>query len=76
MNPNGPVTALATCGHCREIVAVNVRAKRYRCPDCRRAVRPGFRTWEEWCAMEGVGEHDCPRCSRAPLPFEMLGVWD
>ena len=76
MEPGGPVTALTICDHCREVVAVNVRATRYRCRRCRRTVRPPFRSWNEWVRIEGIPALACPRCARSPLPFEMLGIWD
>ena len=76
MDPNGPLLAVMACEHCRNVIGVNVRAQRHRCPKCRRTVHPPFGSWQEWVERDEPAALPCPQCHTAPLPFEFLGVWD
>jgi hypothetical protein len=67
----GPVYDLATCEHCREIIAVDTQRPRLRCSRCGR--KPSI--WDSSWTPEAHALK-CPRCRAQPVCIERIGTWD
>jgi len=76
MEYDGHLTAAVQCGGCREVVGVNAKAKRPRCPRCRKDLKPPYTSWADWVAYNEEPAFACPLCGITPLVAESLGMWD
>lgn len=75
-SPDGALRAVMNCPHCMDIVGVNAKAKRPRCPKCKRTVKPLFRDCIEWVKMDYDLKFKCPVCGEFPIEIKGVALWD